>query len=209
MHDLTRYDIRTYAFHRLREHPRWPGLVASNSAGSQWLIDEIVERCDGVFLWVFLVTKLLREGMTNQDRFPDLRRRLESFPRELEPFFRQILDSVEPIYHAKTASLLQIALTAKKPLHMIMYDMHDLEHDDENYYRGRPIKPLTHAELSEVKSGIIYHLDSRTRGLLEVSSASFEVTFLHRTVKDYLASEGLSYLPKIDLPRDSGHKFIP
>lgn len=209
MHDLTRNDIKTYAFHRLREHPRWPRLVTSNPAGSQWLIDEIVERCDGVFLWVFLVTKLLREGMTNQDRFPDLRRRLESFPLELGPFFRQILDSVEPIYHTKTASLLQIALTAKKPLHMIMYDMHDLEHDEENYYRGRRIKPLDQVELSEIKSRITYHLDSRTRGLLEVSSASFEVTFLHRTVRDYLASEGRSYLPKIDLPRGSGFEFSP
>lgn len=209
MHDLTQNDIKTYAFHRLREHPRWPSLVTSNSAGGHWLINEIVERCDGVFLWVFLVTKLLREGMTNQDRFPDLRRRLESFPRELGPFFRQILDSVEPIYHAKTASLLRIALTAKKPLHMIMYDMHDLEHDDENYYRGRRIKPFTREELSDVKSRITYHLNSRTRGLLQVSSCSFEVTFLHRTVRDYLAGEGLSYLPKIDLPRGSGHKFSP
>lgn len=209
MHDLTRNDIKTYAFHRLREHPRWPSLVTSNPAGSQWLIAEIVERCDGVFLWVFLVTKLLREGMTNQDRFSDLRRRLESFPRELESFFRQILDSVEPIYHTKTASLLQIALTAKKPLHMIIYDLHDLEHDDENYYRERVIEPFPQAELSQVKSRITYHLDCRTRGLLEVSSASFEVTFLHRTVKDYLASEGFSDLLEIDFPRDSGLKFSP
>lgn len=209
MQNLTRNDIHTYTFHRLSGHSRWPGLVTSNPAGSQWLIEETVERCDGIFLWVVLVTKLLREGMTNQDRFPDLRRRLESFPRELEPFFKQILDSVEPIYHAKTSSLLQIALTAKKPLHMIMYDLHDLEHDDENYYRPRPIEPFDEAQLSEVQSRITYHLDSRTRGLLEVSSVSYEVTFLHRTVKDYLASGGLSDLPEIDLPRGSGLKFSP
>lgn len=209
MQNLTRNDIYNYIFDRLSEHSRWPGLVASNSAGSQWLIKETVERCDGIFLWVVLVTKLLREGMTNQDRFPDLRRRLESFPRELEPFFKQILGSVEPIYHAKTASLLQITLTAKKPLHMIMYDFHDLEHDDENYYRPRSIDPFIEAELTEVQSRINYHLDSRTRGLLEVSSASYEVTFLHRTVKDYLANGGLSDLPEIDLPRGSGLKFSP
>ncbi|KAG6356861.1 hypothetical protein INS49_014735 [Diaporthe citri] len=182
------------------------GIMAPTD--SQWLIEAIVNRCDGVFLWVFLVTKLLREGMTNRDRFPDLRRRLESFPRELRPFFRQILDSVEPIYHAKRAAMLRIALTAEKPLHMIMYDLHDLEHDDEYYYRPRLIKPFTLEGLSQVKTRITYHLDSRTRGLLEVSP-TLEVTFLHRTVKDYLASEGLSHLPEIDLPRGSGRKFSP
>lgn len=181
----------------------------ANPSASQWLIEEIVDRCDGVFLWVFLVTKLLREGMTNRDRFSDLQRRLMSFPRELEHFFRQILDSVEPIYHEKTTSMLQVALTAKKPLHIIMYDLHDLEHDDEHYYRLKLIEPFTLAELSEVKSRITYHLDSRTRGLLEVSSTALEVTFLHRTVKDYLASQGLSYLRKVNLPRGSAYKFNP
>lgn len=209
IHDLTRGDIRAYVSDRLCEHPQWPHLLVSNPADSQWLIEEIVDRCDGVFLWVFLVTKLLREGMTNRDRFSDLRRRLKSFPRELGPFFKQILDSVEPIYQQKTSSILQVALTAKKPLHMIMYDLHDLEHDDEYYYRPRLIEPFTLEELSEVTRRITYHLDSRTRGLLEVSSISLEVTFLHRTVKDYLASQGLSDLPKIDIPMGSGRRFSP
>lgn len=209
IHDLTQNDIRNYVSDRLCEHPQWPYLLDSDPTESQWLIEAIVNRCDGVFLWVFLVTKLLREGMTNRDRFPDLRRRLESFPRELEPFFRQILDSVEPIYLAKMTAMLRIALTAEKPLHMIMYDLHDLEHDDEYYYRPRLVKPLTQEELSRVKSRITYHLNSRTRGLLELSSASLEVTFLHRTVRDYLASQGLSDFPEIDLPRGSGRKFSP
>lgn len=209
MHDLTRNDIRAYVSDRLGEHKQWPSLYESTPTNCRWLVEEIVERCDGVFLWVFLVTKLLREGMTNRDRFSDLRRRLESFPRELELFFRQILDSVEPIYHAKTSSMLQVALTAKKPLHMIMYDFHDLEHDDEYYYCRRPIGPFSQAELSEVKSRMTYHLDSRTRGLLEVSHGSLEVTFLHRTVKDYLTSQGLPDFPSVNLPAGWGRKFIP
>jgi hypothetical protein len=146
--------------------------------------------------------------MTNRDRFTDLCRRLESFPRELGPFFKHILDSVEPIYHAKMATMLQIALTATKPLHIFMYDFHDLEHDDEYYYRPRHIEALPVAELSEVRSRITYYLDSRTRGLLEVSN-SREVTFLHRTVKDYLADQALAGFPKVNLPRGSCREFSP
>lgn len=217
IHDFTRIDIRNYVSCRLREHPRWIDLPTAEPNGGQRLIDEIVERSDGVFLWVFLVTKLLREGMTNRDRFSDLCRRLESFPRELGPFVRHILESVEPVYHAKMATMLQITITAENPLHMILYDFHDLEHDDEYYYRSRLIQPLTVDDLSDVRSRMTYYLDSRTRGLLELPAMSQEVVFLHRTVKDYLADQARSGFSDMDFPgftdvnlsKDSCRKFCP
>ncbi|KAG8167422.1 hypothetical protein KVR01_003111 [Diaporthe batatas] len=208
IHHLTGNDIRNYVSCRLREHPRWIDLPFSTLADGQRLIDQIAERSDGVFLWVVLVTKLLREGMTNRDRLADLCRRLDSFPRELGPLFRHIMDSVEPIYHVKMATMLQVALVAEKPLHMLMYDFHDLEHDDEYHYLKRRFEPLTKDEFSDVKSRVPYYIDSRTRGLLEVSSSQ-EVTFLHRTVKDYLAEHALSIFPEIQLPKGSSRAFNP
>ena len=40
------------------------------------LIEEIVFLARGVFLWVFLVTRSLRWGLTNADDMVDLRARL-------------------------------------------------------------------------------------------------------------------------------------
>ncbi|KAK3368129.1 hypothetical protein B0H63DRAFT_528511 [Podospora didyma] len=97
--DLTRNDILEYTRFRLSEHPRWPFLMIEESQ-SDLLIYEIEKSSSGVFLWVFLVTKLLRDGLTNRDSFSALYRRLKSFPIELEVFFKQILDSVEPFYRA-------------------------------------------------------------------------------------------------------------
>lgn len=207
IHDLTRNDIRNYAASRLQEHPKWADICASTPFGGEWFVEEIAERCSGVFLWVFLVTNLLRQGMTNRDRFPDLRRRLESIPRELGDFFRQILDSVEPLYHAKMATMLHIALAAKEPLHMVIYDYHDLEHDDEDYWQQSPMLPFTEREFDEIHCRMAYHLNSRTRGLLELQS--FQVNFLHRTVKDYLSTQPLSGILKQKLPEYSSRKFIP
>lgn len=207
IHDLTQNDIRGYATSRLQEHPQWAEICASTPLGGEWFIKEIADRSSGVFLWVFLVTNLLREGMTNRDRFPDLRRRLESFPRELGDFFKQILDSVEPLYHAKMATMLHIALAAKVPLHMAIYDYHDLEHDDEDYWQQSPMLPLSPDEYEQIYSRMAYHLNSKTRGLLELQS--FHVHFLHRTVKDYLSTQPFSGNLRQKIPEYLGRRFIP
>lgn len=205
IHELTHNDVRNYTASRLQEHPKWGDICASSRSGGEWFVEEIANRCSGVFLWVFLVTNLLREGMTNQDRFSDLRRRLESVPRELGAFFQQILDSVEPLYHTKMATMLHIALVAKEPLDMVIYDFHDQEHDDENYWQKQPILSFSKQEYDEIRDRMVSHLNCRTRGLLEAQY--FKVNFLHRTVKDYLLEQPLSGMLKKKLPKYSGREF--
>ncbi|KAF5538132.1 nacht nucleoside triphosphatase [Fusarium napiforme] len=191
IHELTKGDIQRYSKSRLHEHPRWPHL-ASDPAQAQWLVEEITERASGVFLWVFLVTKLLREGLTNRDSFSDLIRRLESFPLELDVFFRQILESVDPFYHCKMSTTLQIATAAEEPLYAYIYAFHDMEHDNADYASHLPLRPLTQNELSEMTERMSWQLNSRCRGLLEVNDQSGTVTFLHRTVMDFLKTRQMS-----------------
>jgi len=191
VHELTRGDIRRYSDSRLQEHPRWSHL-ASDPAQAQWLIEEITERASGVFLWVFLVTKLLREGLTNRDSFSDLVRRLESFPLELDVFFRQILESVDPFYHCKMSTTLQIATAASEPLQAAIYAFHDMEYDDPDYALRIPLRPLTRTELGQMIERMCWQLNSRCRGLIEVHEQSGTVNFLHRTVMDFLKTREMS-----------------
>lgn len=188
VNELTKEDIRAYSASRLQGHPRWD-LVINNEADGQWLIDQITDRAWGVFLWAFLVTKLLLDGLTNRDRFSDICRRLNSFPIELDQFFKKILTSVEPFYSSKMATTLLIALAAEKPLHFLFYEFHDQEYDDREYALKIHMKPLFQEELDDTRERINYHLDSRTRGLLELPAQGKTVTFLHRTVADFLNSE--------------------
>ncbi|KAI0185799.1 hypothetical protein EV127DRAFT_306135, partial [Xylaria flabelliformis] len=183
--DLTRNDILQYIRWRLYEHPRWPSLATKACQGN-WLVEEIEKRACGVFLWVFLVTRLLREGLTNRDSFSDICRRLESFPLELEVFFRQILESVEPFYHRKMSTTLQMAIAADDPLHAMAYDFHDQDYDDEDYVFHLPIAPYSQEEDENLKEQMIWWLNSRTRGLLEMNRETGTVNFLHRTVRDFL-----------------------
>lgn len=93
VHDLTIDDIRAFSSDCLMSHPRWDTFASNEDSTS--IVDEIAQRSDGVFLWVFLVTRELREGLTNFDTLANLKRSLDRMPSELGPFFKHILDSVD------------------------------------------------------------------------------------------------------------------
>jgi hypothetical protein len=192
VHDLTRDDIRRYAKYRLHTHPKWESLINRAEAGMA-LAEEISNRAQGVFLWVFLVTRLLREGLTNDDSFQDLMKRLETFPSDLEMFIKQILESVDPFYHPKMARMLKITVAAKEPLPTIIYAFHEREYDDKDYALNEPILSFEPAEWDSLVAPVPRRLRGRCKGLLEINDNHVE--FLHRTVRDFLmTAEMADYL---------------
>ncbi|KAF4460054.1 nacht nucleoside triphosphatase [Fusarium albosuccineum] len=189
IHDITRGDIERYTRSRLVEHPRW-ALLQNQAKNAETLIEDITEKSRGVFLWVFLVTRMLREGLTNDDSFSDLEKRLASFPSDLEEFFKHILDSVEPFYHEKMASALQMALKAKTPLDLLIYSFHYQEFDDEHYAINMHPRLLSKVESRLLREQAARRLNGHCRGLLERSGN--QVDFLHRTVADFLRCREIS-----------------
>lgn len=177
IHELTNGDIRSYTVSRLQEHPRWRDLQAEVS-NATWLIDQITERAAGVFLWVFLVTGQLRNGLTEYDSFSDLQKRLEVIPVDLEAFFKQILESVEPFYHGKMATTLLISLAAREPAPISIYGFHDAEYEDEDYALSLPVQPLPKGQAMSRREQMTRRLNARCRGLLEVTKRGSRVEFL-------------------------------
>lgn len=185
VHELTREDIREYASSRLSGHYR---RDVSNLEGENLysLAEKITNMSQGVFLWVFLVVRTIREGLTNDDSVADLHRRLESFPTDLELFFKQLLSSVDEFYHEKMAGALRLALAAERPLKPILYFYQDLEFEDDQYALKEPVRALDDDELASITRTTCRRLNGRCKGLLEIHNGL--VQFLHRTVKDFLGT---------------------
>lgn len=200
MHHLTRDDIHNYTFARLTEHWAWT-TVAANTCLADSLMKLILEHAQGVFLWVFLVTKEIRESLSNYDSLEDLYRRVESFPSDLGQFFQHILESVDPFYHAKMSTSLQITLKAPQPLQLPIYYFHDREYADPNYALKLPILEVTE-EAAEQRCKIIKkRLGGWCKGLLEVPNQDHpEVQFLHRTVRDFLKTPEMAAFLKTKAP---------
>lgn len=189
IHQLTHNDIRNYTEMRLLSHPGWKTLE-SEVVGANVLIDQVTERARGVFLWVFFVTRLLREGLEEDDSFSDLCRRLESFPSDLEPFFKHMLEAVQPIHHEKMSGVLAIAVKAGSPLNVSIYRFHSLEYEPVDYALERPVEPQDKQEEKVWYKKTKRRLNGWCRGLLEVKQG--QVDFLHRTVMDFLRTKEMS-----------------
>jgi heme oxygenase len=84
-------------------------------------VDRIVAQANGVFLWAFLVTRSLRENLSNGERIRDLNRRFSQLPSDLDQLFQHMLENVNRANHPKMAGILQAAVHALEPLHVDLY----------------------------------------------------------------------------------------
>lgn len=187
IHELTRNDIRIYAQQELSRHPRWENLDNENGTRDS-MVTEIVQRAQGVFLWVVLVVRQLREGLTNYDTSKDLWKRLDRIPDRLTKFFRLIVQSVEPFYLQKMAETLLIAAAGQGPLHSAIYTFHDRCDSNPNYAIEEQLIPWNDEQLESETRPFSIRLNSRCKGLLEVDAFD-RVNFLHRTLRDFLRME--------------------
>lgn len=187
IHELARNDIRSYAQQELSRHPRWGSLDNENGTRDS-MVTEIVQRAQGVFLWVVLVVRQLREGLTNYDTSKDLWKRLDRIPDRLTKFFRLIIQSVEPFYLQKMAETLLIAAAGQGPLHSAIYTFQDLCDSNPNYAIEEQLVPWNDEQLESEIRPFSIRLNSRCKGLLEVDAFD-RVNFLHRTLRDFLRME--------------------
>jgi hypothetical protein len=203
LQDLTHDDIEAFTHDTLYRHPRFSRLLSLESERAPKLVNEIVTKASGVFLWVFLVVKSLMEGLTNADRMADLERRLMELPADLEQYFLHILTSLDRFYLFQAAQLFRLALEARKPLSVLTFSY--LDEEDPEFAIKRVIQPISDHEEALRCETIERRLNSRCKGRLEcrrrqscesyatadgvvAEQILFEVDFLHRTVRDFLAT---------------------
>ena len=203
LEDLTREDIKLYIQSTLEENLRFKALKARDHR-SQDLVQDIVEKAQGVFLWVILVVRSLLTGLRNADRVSDLQKRLRDFPETLEKFFSHMIASIEPVYREQTAQAFRYALEAEGPLSLMTYSF--LDEEDLDAVVAAPLDALTSQQILSRQDDMRRRLNGRCKGLLEVASISsfippessyaiqFQapiVVFHHRTVRDFLHTKDM------------------
>ncbi|KAL9058090.1 MAG: hypothetical protein Q9162_001952 [Coniocarpon cinnabarinum] len=116
LHEHTEQDVEVYVKNRLVSHKRFQQLCEKDRA-TPLLIDGIVKRAQGVFLWVHIVVASLARGLTNSDNISDLRKRLSKLPNGLHEMLVHILESIEEIYREDSARML-LCCSAAEGQHM-------------------------------------------------------------------------------------------
>ena len=201
--DLTQQDIWRYAKHSLESDPGWNAVAAQDSTGASGLVDAICQKANGVFLWVALVVKTLRDSFHNGDSINELYEVLDELPHELSDLYRHMFARMDPRYQTQAAQYFRItqdffASCPQLPLSTLYFSC-PADGDLESVLQT-PSLASSRKWLYERCRRIEKRLKARNCGLLELHLAkntdlptealiNSEVQYLHQSVAEFLHQE--------------------
>jgi hypothetical protein len=101
----------------LQKHFQFKDVDVDGEKLQRKVIDEILERADGVFLWVHLVLKSLLSGKAHVDSYEQLSKRIRRLPRELENLYKETWKrhgEDESLYLEEAARYFRLVLESRK-----------------------------------------------------------------------------------------------
>jgi hypothetical protein len=219
---LTEPDVRKYVVGELASS----GIYTSSFDSSidqemlNQIITEVVDKAEGVFLWVYLVVRSLQDGFWEGDSIGILLQRVRTFPADLEEFFETMLSRVDPIYQHQTCQALKLAhayasntsetqrLETFHDFWLLRLCPNGLE-DKESFFALKT-RNITTRDTEAMMRETQCLLSACCKDLLWLPYAEVQtplwrdltpkVTFLHRTVFDFLSSDALQAWLKRHVP---------
>ena len=113
LQDLTEPDIRRYVSDKLEGAPLKASWVSYSSSRINDAVDKIVQKAEGVFLWVRLAVRDQLEGIRNGDDAEQLRERLQILPTEIEEVYGHMLHGIDKVYRKEVAQYIRSVLDVK------------------------------------------------------------------------------------------------
>ncbi|RMJ15118.1 hypothetical protein CDV36_005226 [Fusarium kuroshium] len=199
LEDLTFDDIKNFVKSRFDSDTVFLNIGRRYPVFADQLMDNIVVKASGVFLWVDLVVTSLLAGMRVGDRIKDLQRRLDDLPNELTNLYEKILHSLDPFYLDHAAQYFTLVESAETPLTILQFSFADEESAKSAV--EMKIGRLSDGEIDLRIEDMNRRLNSRCKGFLEVERglqglqanlmrrpSQLTVQYLHRTVRDFIKS---------------------
>ncbi|KAI0172494.1 hypothetical protein GGR52DRAFT_409525 [Hypoxylon sp. FL1284] len=206
LENLTRQDIRDYANGRLQNSQGFQERSALQPLDAKNIINDILEKARGVFLWVSVVVRELLVRLQEGDKLSDLRQAVNRLQEDLSTLYQLIWDRVNPQYHGEAAQYFSVLELYHKHS-LVPYAMSFWLGDDENT-TGLRIDMESQTFVDSATLSLKRRLSSRTRGLLDIYSGQTRgddrVDYAHRTVKEWVDKNWDHISPTIDQDLDAG-----
>ncbi|KAI0521799.1 prion-inhibition and propagation-domain-containing protein [Xylaria bambusicola] len=206
LQDLTQGDITSYIQSTVGFHSYMQNLGVSDPTGTASIIDELINKASGVFLWVVLACRSVIEGFAACDNIQELKQRVNELPPELEDLFIFMLNRVEPRYHDQMAKMLKVCYQQhalyKRPIYTLAWAM--IDNFGLSFERTRLFQVPMQEERRAICAPTEGRLRSRCGGLLEIqkqvhcdhclcestdkhdSEVDSTVIFIHRALFEFL-----------------------
>lgn len=212
LEDLTKGDIRNYVLDMLENNELMQRRICREQKQMRDLVDEIVQSASGVFLWVKIVVKELLRGLENHDHLSHLQKRLRLLPTDLEELYEHMVFAVDRVYRIEASRFYQIIGATSEQvddwspaLPLTIFHLYLAEESEEDFDLVYKAKPGFFSQ-NTILNGIgdtDLRLRSRCGGLLETQfgksslkeiQPEMPVSYIHRTVRDYLDSTGIRHV---------------
>lgn len=193
MQELTADDIATYVRDVLEEDEQFTALEKQDSRAHD-LIEDIIKRANGVFLWVYLVVRQLQRSLKNGDTFEVLESNVGQFPSDLDDYFRHMLDTVDTFKQRETAQIFRVCIRARQPLALLAFSVLDPDNTITKKLEGDD--SVDKKEVDEIHAKMEKQILLRGPELLDVirDGKYIHVTFTHRSVRDFLTHNNMDTL---------------
>jgi len=207
LQDLTQQDIQKYVEDTVGSHSSMKRHRQRQPEASRALLQELVQKSCGVFLWVILACRSILDGFNDYDRLSEIRRRVDELPPELEDMFTHMLGKVNKRHTAQGAQLLSICHTyhgEETPFlrkDLLVLGLALFQEYETDVRSSEQLSFEDRLELCEEFEG---RLRSRCGGLLELAHdnnaldrsinkggqdiVTAKVVFMHRTVFEFLGT---------------------
>jgi hypothetical protein len=226
--DWTRKDIQKYVWERLSSHPAVGEDIHNASLDRvHHLCSTILDRAQGVFLWVRLVVDNVCVRLSRGELLGSIERKVQELPnQELPDLFLAIIKNTPKETRADTHAILETVLRAQEPV-AVMHIAILLEVIPRGYQQSFYISELDDDDLQELRT-CGYALERRIRryrgsgsrcgpSIFTWKSKLYDsqprphsstataiepgvctVQFFHQTVKDFLLTTDTVVRSKID-----------
>ncbi|KAM7213976.1 Prion-inhibition and propagation domain containing protein [Rhypophila decipiens] len=215
MQDLTKPDIERYVLDSVGGHAYLQSLTRRDETKdrAKQLLADLMDKADGIFLWIVLACRSLLKGLCRSDRVPELERRVAELPKELKAMFAYMIRKIDQRYQQHCAKLLRIcheALADKTItagcVPTLALAFLDEYHDNLMGCRKLAQSALGPEEVEHIRTSFPVRLNSLCGGLLEIQwnverfvpapwnpredpIVDTQVVFMHRSVAEFLDSD--------------------
>jgi hypothetical protein len=107
--DLTYDDIKQYVHDHFSDDVTLQALAINDVEALKDLVEDIIDKADGVFLWVILVVASLLNGIQGADSIEDLQETLHRLPEDLEKLYEHIFSRLDERYRRQASQYFAMA----------------------------------------------------------------------------------------------------
>lgn len=181
IHELTRGDIEAFTMGKFESSQGFCQLRAIVPEEAAKLAYDVIDKAQGVFIWVSLVVRSLLNDLTDGAKLSDLQSTLDGLPEDIsclyDTIWTKLLLNSRNIRNS--SEIFQMVSASIGSLHFQTLWLADEKKSIEFNFKSIP-----NSSKEGIAKIIKRRLNSRTRGIIEISPDG-HVDFLHRTARDW------------------------